>query len=57
MIMRNPQLKQILILSIVFLGAFILISFYQKNETLERDKDGKVIANQIGEKYFSGKTI
>lgn len=55
--MKNTQVKQIVILSILFLGTFFLFSFFQKNKELKKDDQGNVIANQIGENYFEGKTI
>ena len=55
--MKNTQVKQIVILSILFLGTFFLFSFFQKNKELKKDDQGNVIANQIGENYFAGKTI
>ena len=55
--MSKPKIKQILTLSVLFLGMFFLFTSLQKKEVLQKDKDGKVLANQVGENYFKGKTI
>ncbi|MEZ5043156.1 MAG: hypothetical protein R2828_24885 [Saprospiraceae bacterium] len=55
--MKNPQVKQILSLLALFLSAFFLFSFLTKKATLLTDEHGQVLANQLGEKYFEGKTI
>lgn len=55
--MSKIQIKQILLLSVLFIGAFSLFSIFQKSDELKKDTKGNVIANQIGKEYFAGKTI
>ena len=55
--MKNHELKQIISLTAIFLLAFHGFSFFQKKDTFAMDENGEIIANQIKENYFQGKTI
>lgn len=55
--MNTNQLKQIIILTTAFLGAFFLYTSLQNSETII-EENGKVVSNtKIGADYFKDKTI
>ncbi|MEM7103877.1 MAG: tripartite tricarboxylate transporter substrate-binding protein [Bacteroidota bacterium] len=57
--MNTPKIIQISVLSLVFLAAFFLLSFLQKEESIaDQASDAVDISSiQIDDDYFAGKTI
>ncbi len=55
--MSKGQVRQISLLLFLFLGAYIFISFLNRDDTVFEEADGSLRETHIDDNYFAGKTI